>query len=132
MKSALTAACLMLITIGGAQAANQEVLEPFDYDGAAAAQAAWVPAENSLPVGLAEHDGGQALRLNADFTDASSKRAVYDKEISLDLSRWSRFSVQVYTEDPGLIGHFMIYLHSGDGWYGISTALARKGWTTWS
>ncbi|MGD9496525.1 MAG: glycoside hydrolase family 10 protein [Armatimonadota bacterium] len=108
---------------------EQMVLDDFDYPSAEAAQQAWQPDEDSLPVGLMERDGGGALRMNADFT-GESRRAVYDRTVDLDLSRWGRFTLDIYIDDPGLFGSFTIYFHSGNGWYGSGVPLGRKGWDT--
>jgi len=126
----LTIVCMAaLATAVLTQADEQMVIDDFDYPSAEAAQQAWQPDEDSLPVSLMERDGGSALQMNADFT-GDSRRAVYDLAVDLDLSRWGRFTMDMYIDDPGLFGSFTIYFHSGDGWYGSGVPLGRKGWNT--
>lgn len=127
---AIGAVFAMLATMAGAD--EQMVIEDFDYPSAEAAQQEWIPDEDSLPVSIMDReDGGTALRLNADFT-GDSGRAVYDKDVDLDLSRWGRFTLDFYVEDPGLFRSFTLYLRSGDGWYGGGLGMGRKGWNTLS
>ncbi len=126
----LTIVCLaVLVAAVLIHADDQMVIDDFDYPSVEAAQQAWQPDENSLPVGLMERDGGSALQMNADFT-GESRRAVYDLAVDLDLSRWGRFTLDMYIDDPGLFGSFTIYFHSGDGWYGSGVPLGRRGWNT--
>ena len=99
-------------------AQTELVLDDFEYPSLDAIQQAWVTAEGGEPAGLFERDGGTALRMNADFTDEQSRRAVYDRDVNLDLSRWGRFTLDIYIDQPGLFGSFTIYFRSGAGWYG--------------
>jgi len=55
---------------------------------------------------------------------------VYDKEVDLDLSRWGRFSLEVYIDDPGLFGSFTLYFRSEGGWYGAGVRLGKQAWNT--
>ncbi|MFW5867290.1 MAG: family 10 glycosylhydrolase [Armatimonadota bacterium] len=109
-------------------AAQDLVIDDFEYPSVEAAREAWVPDEDSEPAGLFERDGGTALRMNADFTDGGSNRAVYDRDVELDLSRWGRFTFDMYIDRPGLFGSFTIYFRSGGGWYGAGTGIGRAGW----
>ncbi len=122
--------CLVATLATTAACAQEElVIDDFEYDSADAAGESWRPAEQSLPVGLIERNGGTALQMNADFT-GESRRAVYDRDVDLDLSRWGRFSMDLYIDRPGLFGSFTIYFRSGDGWYAAGLGLGRKGWNT--
>ncbi len=122
-------ALLTMLLTASLAAAEQAVLESFDYPDETAARAAWPPAEDSLPVGLMPHGDGTALKLNADFTTAS-RRAVYDRQVDWDLSQWGRFTLDVYIDDPGLIGNFSLYLRAEGGWYAFSFSPGRRGWQT--
>jgi uncharacterized lipoprotein YddW (UPF0748 family) len=129
MKRAAAVVLIALVATTVAFATEDLVLDDFEYESVEAAREAWVPDENSEPVGLFEReDGRTALQMNADFTDPESGRAVYDRDVDLDLSRWGRFSFDMYIDDPGLFGSFTIYFRSGDGWYGSGAPLGRKGW----
>ncbi len=112
-------------------AATQDlVIDDFEYPTVEAMQAAWATAEIAEPAGMFERDGGTALMMNADFTNEASRRSVYDHAVDLDLSRWGRFSFDMYVDQPGLFGSFTIYFHSGDGWYGAGAGIGRQGWNT--
>lgn len=128
----MTRVTVIALTLGLTAAvcwpAEDLVIDDFEYPSAEAAQQAWVPDEDSEPVGLFERDGGSALKLNADFTDPDSGRAVYDRDVDLDLSRWGRFSFDMYIDQPGLFRSFTIYFRSGDGWYGAGAGIGREGW----
>ncbi len=110
-------------------AVEETLLDDFEYPSVEAAREAWVPDEDSLPVGLMERNGTTALQLNADFT-GDSRRAVYDRDVDLDLSRWGRFTFEMYIDRPGLFRSFTLYFRSGDGWYGAGTGIGRMGWNT--
>ncbi|MFW6157186.1 MAG: hypothetical protein ACOC7J_07685, partial [Armatimonadota bacterium] len=71
-----------------AGAAEDLMLDDFEYPSEEAAREAWTTDEGSESVGLFEYDDGAALRINADFTSEDSRRAVYDRDVELDLSRW--------------------------------------------
>ncbi|MGI5816535.1 MAG: family 10 glycosylhydrolase [Armatimonadota bacterium] len=120
---------LMLMT-AFAFAADELLIDDFEYPSVEAAREAWRPDESSEPVGVFEHDGGTAVRLSADFTREDSRRAVYDRDLDLDLSRWGRFSFDMYIDQPGLFRSFTLYFRSGDGWFGAGTGIGRQGWNT--
>ena len=129
IRTAVVALTLTLIA-PFAFAAEDFVLDDFDYPSEEAAREAWTPDERSEPVGLFEYDEGTALRMNADFTREDSRRAVYDRDVDLDLSRWGRFTFDMYIDRPGLFGSFTIYFRSGDGWFGAGAGIGGPGWST--
>ncbi len=128
-RATLAAVILALSPAVAAHATEEMTIDDFEYGTSEAAQAAWVAAEDSLPAGIMEHDGGTALQLNADFT-TDSRRAVYDREVDLDLSRWGRFTLDVYIDEPGLFGSFTLYFQTEGGWYAASVSLGKQGWKT--
>ncbi len=128
-RTSLLVLLLAMFCALGAGATEEMTIEDFEYDSAEAAQATWVAAEDSLPVGVMERDGGAALKLNADFT-TDSRRTVCDKLVDLDLSRWGRFTLDVYVDDPSVFGSFTLYLQSEGGWYAAGVGLGKRGWNT--
>jgi uncharacterized lipoprotein YddW (UPF0748 family) len=128
MRTAVVALTLALIA-PFALAAEEFVIDDFEYATVEMARDAWIPDERSLPVDIMQRNGSTALQLNADFT-GESNRAVYDRDVDLDLSRWGRFSLDMYVADPGLFRSFTIYFRSGDGWYGNGLGIGRAGWNT--
>ena len=129
MKTAATVSLALALTATLCFATEDLVIDDFEYPSAEAAQAVWLPSERSQPAGILERDGGTALRLNADFTGDLS-RAVYDRSVDLDLSRWGRLSLDVYVDQPGLFRGMTIYFRSGGGWYGASVPMGRQGWNS--
>lgn len=128
MTRALTASLVFALTATWAVATEDLVIDDFEYPSAEAAREAWTPAEGAEPAGLFERDGGTALRMNADFTNEGPRRSVYDRDVELDLSRWGRFSFDMYIDTPGLFRSFTIYFRSGAGWYGAGAGIGRQGW----
>lgn len=110
--------------------AEELLIDDGEYADEAAARQAWVAAEGAPPVTLMPHDGGTAVCLPADFTTDRQRRAVADKQLDLDLSRWGGFSLDIYVEDPGLFGGFSLYFQAEGGWYASSLAVTRRGWQT--
>ena len=127
MRALPILACL-LVALPLSAATQDLVIDDFEYPTAEAMQDAWVAAEVAEPAGVFERDGGTALKMNADFTNEASRRSVYDLAVDLDLSRWGRFSFDMYIDQPGLFGSFTIYFHSAEGWYGSGVGLGRPGW----
>ncbi|MFO8079733.1 MAG: family 10 glycosylhydrolase [Armatimonadota bacterium] len=130
MRSMLTAILSILLAASLANAAEELVLDDFEYPSEEAVREAWVPDEDSEPAGLFEYEEGTALRMNADFTREDSRRAVYDRDVDLDLSRWGRFTFDMYIDRPGLFRSFTIYFRSGDGWFGAGAGIGGQGWST--
>ena len=106
------------------------VLDDFEYRDEAAAQQAWQMAENSDPVELMQHEsegGKTALRMPCSFTREDVNRAVYDREVQLDLRRHGTIEFDFYADDTTPIRNGTIYFRSGDGWYGAGFQPA-EGW----
>lgn len=92
---------------------------------------AWMPMEGSGPAAPATHrtpDGKPAVALQFDMASLGA-RAYWDRQISLDLSRYTRIAFWAKAEgDLSAVGHCSLYLHSGDGWYATSFGLPDQGW----
>ena len=128
MVRAVAVVLAVAMTAAYCGAAEEMTIDDFEYPSVEAAREAWVPAEDGEPAGLFERDGGTALQMNADFTNPDQRRSVYDRDVQLDLSRWGRFTFDMYIDQPGLFGSFTIYFRSGDGWYGSGAGIGRAGW----
>jgi uncharacterized lipoprotein YddW (UPF0748 family) len=119
----------MLIAVA-AGATQVQVIDNFEYADAAALQAVWAPAEESVPAQLMAHPsgGGQwALKMPCNFPQENVNRAVYDGALKLDLSRYGTIRFDFYADDPAPIRSCTIYFHSGNGWYGAGFG-AEPGW----
>ncbi len=123
---------LMVVSLlgsGGPVAAEELVLDDFEYADETAARQAWRPDENSPPVLLEPHGEGQALKMLGNFA-TNDRRVVYDRTVNLDLSRWSRFSIEIQMPKPTAFAHFTVYFRSTGGWYGCGFAVSGNRWET--
>lgn len=118
---------LVLCVLGkGLIGADELLIEDFDYADAAAAQAAWRPGQGSPPIGLMDHNGGKALRIECPFTQ-NVERSVYDRDVELDLRRFGQFTLEYYVDDVKPLRGFTLYFRSPGGWFGAGFT-GEKGW----
>jgi hypothetical protein len=72
--------------------------------------------------------GTTALVLPCDFTrERRNERAVFDRNVELDLVRYGSIGFDFYAEDPSPIRGGTLYFRSGKGWYGAGFGIER-GW----
>lgn len=114
---------------GGVAAAEELVLDDFEYGDLSAARGAWQAAEKSRAAELAPHGDGKALKMVCDFLQ-NNRRAVYDRHGQWDLSRFNRFSLQVKIPEPTALRQFIMYMHTGDGWLYGPFNVQETGWQT--
>ncbi len=126
---AMMLACLLLLIPVTVFGAEQIVIDDFDYADDTAAQAAWVPDENSPPVEVEIGEDGAYLRLSANFVE-NDRRIVYDRHGQWDFSPYGRFSLDIRLPEPAAFGHCTIYFHSGNGWYGHGFTVRSPNWET--
>ena len=121
----------LLVWASGTFAADVLVIDDFEYPDAAAAGKVWRTAENSAPVQVMPRQtatGTTALVLPCDFSrERRNERAVYDRDLELDLLRYGSIVFDFYTEDPAPIRGGTLYFRSGKGWYGAGFGIER-GW----
>jgi uncharacterized lipoprotein YddW (UPF0748 family) len=130
MLMTLALCALATLTAPAAHAAEVKVIDDFEYADAAALQQAWVPYQTSPPASFVDHDsqgGRRALALVCSFTKPDFNRAVYDRTVDLDLSRYGTLTFDFYAKDPDIIQGCTLYFHTGEGWYGCGFA-APDGW----
>lgn len=121
---------LTTLTPTPARAAEVQVIDDFEYADEAALQAAWVPDEKTSPALFLSHEsqgGSKALALPCEFTRPGLNRAVYDRYMALDLTRYGTITFDFYAKDPDSIQGCTLYFHTGEGWYGCGFA-APDGW----
>ncbi|MBM3212990.1 hypothetical protein FJZ33_12270, partial [Candidatus Poribacteria bacterium] len=88
----------------------------------------WDPQGGSLQV--EKHNFGvsnQGMLLRCDFSKKQD-RCTWDRNVNLDLTKYGRFSLQIYAEDPSAIRSGTLYFQSGNGWYVAKLPVERKGW----
>ena len=89
----------------------------------------WASVEGSPLLSVLDKplDGLRGLRLPCDMT-GDHRRAAWDRNLDVDLSRMDRFSFWLYVDDPTkLADYYTFYFGAGDGWYGASFS-TDKGW----
>lgn len=122
-----------ILAYGGFPArASPLIIDSFDDASSAAAQAAWLAQNGSPPVEMAdsgEWGGERVMKLSCNFTSQPS-RCYWDRAISLDLSAYRSFALEVYVSDPDAIASFTLYFRSGAGWYSRTFPITQAGWQT--
>jgi len=120
---------LIGLALAGVAAAEDLVIDDFSYADDAAVQQAWRAAEGSPPAQLQPGrtaEEGTALRMACPFTKDLG-RVYYDRDVSLDLTRYGRFTFDFYGGNPQACGGFGLYFRSGAGWYGAGFT-PEAGW----
>jgi uncharacterized lipoprotein YddW (UPF0748 family) len=108
------------------------VIDDFAYASTAAARVAWVANASGPAVNMATNGDWGAepvMKLTCDFATRDS-RCFWDRTVTLDLSSFTDFALEVFAPDPGAISGFTLYFRSGAGWYGGWISLPQSGWQT--
>ena len=122
-----------LAAVGLCSAADTTVIDSFDYADAEAAGKAWTPVLGLLRVAempaatVVERAAGQALRLPCPFS-RDVQRSLYHHDKALDLSNAARIEFDLYVDQPGAVGSFVLYFISGDGCYRGTAGAGQAGW----
>jgi hypothetical protein len=115
---------LMVLACSSVYGSEKTAIDSFEYDHG------WKPMVESPPVELTLHKtdlGEQALSLRCDFS-RKVDRCYWDREVSLDLSRFGRFSLWVYAENPQAVRNGNLYFQSGNGWFSGRLEVGSEGW----
>ncbi len=99
-----------------------EVLETFRFANDNALATAWRPGPDA-PAPRRAPDG---VAFQLPF-DGNRDRVYWDREVHLDLDRYSAFELDLTIDRPDAIRSLMLYLKSGDGWYVWGGALKSGG-----
>jgi uncharacterized lipoprotein YddW (UPF0748 family) len=121
---------LMVFICSAASGSERLTIDSFEYAQNATAQSAWKPQVESPSAELMPHrtdEGEQALLLRCDFS-RKEERCYWDREVDLDLTRFGRFSLWVYAENPRAVRSGTLYLQSGAGWFSGRLPIEREGW----
>ena len=121
----------IVVTLGLALLANDQILDEFKYADSEAAARAWVASGDTKPVEVVEDDSRALVVFNAPFaTKPEMERTIIDRKVNLDLSAAGEFTIEVAAEHPEAVRAVNLYFRSGAGWYSAGTGLVKSGWQT--
>lgn len=103
--------------IAGCTSHPPVVVEPPPEPCVRVTQASWQPMTGTDTVTVALIAGRPAVRLPCPFTGPACERSSWDIPVALDLSNTSGLRFDMFCRDTTPVGHFTLYLHSGQGWY---------------
>ncbi len=106
------------------------VIDSFEYSSDQEVQSSWIPQAGSMAVTTGLHEteyGKQAMMMNCNFSEKED-RCYWDKEVELDLTKFGRFTLWVYSEKPSAISGCNLYFQSGDGWFSGRFSATKAGW----
>ncbi|NOX54456.1 MAG: family 10 glycosylhydrolase [Planctomycetes bacterium] len=114
-----------------ASAAHEQVIDRFDYAGAASSRAAWESGKGTPPVTVVRDTGRNVLEFRAPFASVPElPRTILDRDVTLDLATAGQFLLEVWTDQPSAGARVTLYFRSGRGWYGCGASLSEEGWHT--
>lgn len=116
---------LILAWASRALSAPDTTLDAFAYPNRAEARATWRAMSGSPEVDL-KQPGAAGLVLTCPF-NRDRDRVYWDRTVSLNLSRWTSFVLDVDCADPEALRSFGLYFRSGDGWYVWNRPLSGGG-----
>jgi uncharacterized lipoprotein YddW (UPF0748 family) len=120
---------VLLVALGAA--ANDQVIDAFQYPDTAAARQAWQSSSGTPPVEVVRDGDRGVLELTAPFaTDPKMPRTIIDRNVKLDLTVPGEIQLRLSAEKPECVGHVTLYFHSGQGWYGAGQGLRTTGLQT--
>ena len=125
----ILAAILLLMPM--LSSAQPLVVDEFAYPTTSAARLAW-GGTGGPPVTMAtagEWGTEQVMVLTCDFATRNT-RCYWDRTVSLNLSAFTEFALEVFAPNPDVISSVTLYFRSGAGWYGASATLTQTGWQT--
>ena len=118
------------------EAAQERLIEAFDYPDNETAQHFWINSEETPAVKAVAHENRRGLRISTPFSKGLM-RTVHDLDLnqvrlsepaSTNLSRYGYFTLDLFVENPDALASFTLYFRSANGWYGASLPLEQSGW----
>ena len=116
----------MFVILNSSTAYSAEKHKPIDlfsFPTDAAARAAWRASDGTPPI---EAVAPKGIRILAPFSRGLS-RTIHDCDVTLDLSYYGEFALEVIVDNPDAFSTLTLYFRSGDGWHGGSGTVAREG-----
>ena len=121
---------LFMFSFSSINTTDKIIIDPFEYAKDSFAQEMWNSPARCLPVRIIPHEtskGKRALQMKCDFSQRQ-ERCYWDKEVSLDLSKYGTFIFEIYAENPQAINSGTLYFQSGDGWYSGAFPVGSAKW----
>ncbi len=81
------------------------------------AAGAWKATDDTSPAENLSIGGKTVLRFRCNYAGTTKPRAVWDREIALDLTRATAVVFDVYASGLDAVGSVNFYIRSGAGWY---------------
>ncbi|APZ94243.1 glycoside hydrolase family 10 protein [Fuerstiella marisgermanici] len=122
----------LLLTAVSCRWANAEhTIDSFAYANDQDAQAAWSAREGTPDVRRIDEEGRPVLQVRAPFAPPNGlQRTVIDRDIKLDLTTPSWFTLDINVADIESVRALTFYFRSGKGWFSCGASLTRPGWKT--
>jgi len=122
----------LLLTAVSCRWANAEhTIDSFAYANDQDAQAAWSAREGTPDVRRIDEEGRSVLQVRAPFAPPNGlQRTVIDRDIKLDLTTPSWFTLDINVADIESVRALTFYFRSGKGWFSCGANLTSPGWKT--
>ena len=128
--SVVLAVCVGIYSHAGpipAPAAPGDLFPEFQLADSAAAQALFEPMEGSLPVSLEKVGAGAFVRMPVNFVATDHDRSSWDVKVTADLAVARGIQFDFFCADSSPIASFVVYFHSGGGWYRTGFSPEKDG-----
>jgi uncharacterized lipoprotein YddW (UPF0748 family) len=132
----LVAILIALSLVQHIEAAQERVIEAFDYLDNGTAQRVWINGEGTPAVKAVVHENRRGVRISTP-SSKELKRTVHDLDLNqlglwkrspINLSRYGYFTLDLFVENPDALDSLTLYFRSKSGWYGASLPLEQNGW----
>lgn len=110
-------------------AARGGSIDDFNFPDAAAARQTWRSGSGE-PISVVEDSGVRVMKLESASAAADADRVYIDRNVKLDLSQASEFTLRMAADRPAAVQHISLYFRSGQGWYGMTGGFYKKSWQT--
>jgi len=122
----MAASVVHCASVGEFVEGDYEVFDDIGYS-QAEARKLWLPMGGSKDVSVIETQGGKTLELAVNFSGTGIDRASWDRAIALNLNMCKGVEFLFYSDDVSTVSQFVMYFHSGAGWYACSFVPEKEG-----
>ncbi|MCM8832930.1 MAG: family 10 glycosylhydrolase [Candidatus Omnitrophica bacterium] len=118
---------LIFLNVRKGQTYSEVDLELFKYKNFSEVRKNWLSQEKSKEIELEKEKGKDLIKFPLNFMEVED-RCYWDKFVSLDLSNFEKFIIEVKSENPSLTTNCTIYFESIGGWYRYSFSIDKDNW----